>query len=110
MKKFLTLIILSLFFVSCDTNIKTIKDNPDIPFLVQSNAEQTASLSKDSVSKFLLYEVEEKSYIYQYNIANKKAILLNKIQKYNEAGSFMFVGFIIGIFILLIVMTITSSD
>jgi len=101
MKKLFSLIAfiaITMFFASCSTpNIKTKTDSPDIPALVQSNAEQTAALCKDTVSNFVMYQVDDKSYTYQYNVANKKTEFLNQIKREDEAGGFIFLGVLLSL-------------
>jgi len=104
MKKFLTIILLSILITSCK-NIEKPSSNPEIPLSIQLIADSTAVSCRDTLSKFVPLFLLDKGgdYEYLFNISNKKSEFIQKTQTTNI--SFPILILLVLIFILAIIFS-----
>lgn len=110
MKKLLILLTSIFILTNCHkiSNIKTSKDNPDIPFSIIQLAESEKDLLKSDTTNIILYKsFNIDNYQYDYKITNKKIEFIKKIKLEEDPTPLLLLplislllGFLIGLSIL----------
>lgn len=113
MKKLFLLCTAMLFITSCAkvSNIKTIKDDPDIPAVITQLAEAKRDLlQKDTLNTVLNESFRDVEYEYDYKITKDKVEFQRAISMINDSATAMLIMFLFGLaigFILTGIMVIT---